>query len=42
MAHSGLGELDFEQLETVEAPSDTTYYLGVAAGVALVIISCTS
>lgn len=41
MAHAGMGPLDFEQLETIEAPSDTAFYAGVAAGIALVLI-CTS
>lgn len=41
MALSALGPLDIEQLETVEAPSDATFYAGVAVGVALVIF-CTS
>lgn len=36
---SGLGSLDVEQLETVEAPSDATYY---GADVAIVILSYSS
>lgn len=41
MANSEIGSLDFEQLETAEAPS-LAFYAGVAAGAALWILVCTS